>query len=144
MIVAKAKKSQYRSKFEEREIPPLVELGAVYEPGPLPYPQPDADYTLDLALPNGIAVELKGWLRPENRLTLLRVKRAYPKLDLRIVFENAKNKLYAGSKTTYGSWATQHGFIWADKHVPEAWLAEPANPASKAIIDRAVAAKVAA
>jgi hypothetical protein len=144
MSVSVARPRKYRSKFEQKLVPPLETLGAEYEPGPLSYPQPDADYTLDLALPNGIAVELKGWLRPEDRMKILRVHRAYPELDLRIVFQSATDKLYAGSKTTYGEWATRHGLKWASKDVPRSWLAEPTNPASLAVIDAARARKRAA
>jgi len=38
------------------------------------------------------------------------------------VFSNSKAKINKGSKTSYGDWCNQHGFIYADKEIPEGWL----------------------
>ena len=35
-----------------------------------------------------------------------------------------KNKIYKGSKTTYGAWADRHGFKWAEGSIPEEWYNE--------------------
>jgi len=32
--------------------------------------------------------------------------------------------LYKGSKNTYGDWCDKHGFLFADKVIPESWLKE--------------------
>ena len=67
-------------------------------------------------------IEYKGILDGRSRKLLKLVKEQYTGLDLRIVFENANNKIYRGSKTTYGMWADQHGFICADNTLPKEWL----------------------
>lgn len=137
--MAKArKKSKYRSTLEKRLVPPLLEIGAQYEKHALKYPKEDGRYLLDTALPNGIAIEFKGWFRPAERTKMLAVKRAHPELDIRLVFERPQNTLSKASKTTYAAWATKHGFEWADNHVPKFWLDAPLNAASKAVLDAAV------
>jgi hypothetical protein len=140
--LAKKTQSKYRSTLEARLVPPLEKIGAVYEPGPLEYSKADGRYTLDTALPNGVALEFKGWFKPADRTKLLAVKARHPALDLRLVFEESNNRLTKGSKTTYGAWATKHGFRWANNHVPLEWIREPLNAASKAIIDAAIARRV--
>jgi len=50
------------------------------------------------------------------------VKKQWPKMDIRFVFQNANNKLNKRSKTTYAQWADKHGFPWAHKRIPEEWL----------------------
>ena len=66
-------------------------------------------------------IEYKGVLDNRSRKLLKLVKKQYPKIDFRLVFEVAKNKIYKGSKTTYGMWADQHGFPWADNCLPKEW-----------------------
>jgi len=67
-------------------------------------------------------VEYKGYLRPGDRTKMRAIKDQYPQLDIRFVFQNAKKKLYKGSKTTYAEWAERYGFPWADKMIPKEWL----------------------
>jgi len=38
------------------------------------------------------------------------------------VFQKANNKIRKGSKTTYGKWADDNGFKWADNTIPKEWL----------------------
>lgn len=52
------------------------------------------------------------------------LKEQHPELDIRFVFSRASTPIYPGSKTTYGKWATDHGFLWAEKVVPQAWIDE--------------------
>ena len=47
-----------------------------------------------------------------------------PKVGGFFVFSNQNNKLYKGSPTTYAQWCDKHGFLYANKTIPEAWLTE--------------------
>jgi len=69
-----------------------------------------------------IFIEAKGYFDKGDRVKMQLVKEQYPDHDIRIVFLNSKNKIYRGSKTTYGMWADKHGFEWAEGAVPEEWL----------------------
>jgi hypothetical protein len=61
----------------------------------------------------------------KERQKLLLIKAQHPDIDLRIVFQRASTKIYKGSPTTYAKWATDNGFLWADKGtIPAAWIAE--------------------
>ena len=83
-------------------------------------------YTPDFVLEsNGIIVETKGRFTPADRRKHLRIKEQYPKLDIRFVFTNAKSKINKGSKTSYADWCERHGFLYANKYIPDGWLKEP-------------------
>jgi hypothetical protein len=61
----------------------------------------------------------------KERQKLLLIKAQHPNLDLRIVFQRASTKIYKGSPTTYAKWATDNGFLWADKGaIPPEWIKE--------------------
>jgi hypothetical protein len=66
-----------------------------------------------------VYLEYKGVLDGKTRKKMKLMKRQHPKLDIRLIFEKAGNKIYRGSKTTYGEWATQHGFKWEDNVMPK-------------------------
>ena len=65
-------------------------------------------YTPDFILDNGIIVETKGIFDNEDRRKHLAVREQHPDLDIRLVFSNAKAKLYKGSKTTYAMWCEKN------------------------------------
>ena len=79
-------------------------------------------YTPDFILPNGIIVESKGRFVATDRKKHLKVKEQHPSLDIRFVFSNSRGKINKGSRTTYGEWCDRHGFIYADKRIPDEWL----------------------
>jgi len=80
-------------------------------------------YVPDFILPNGIYIEVKGYLRSEDRKKMILVKKQHPDIDLRLIFQRASNRIYKKSKTTYADWARKHGFIYADNgRVPREWL----------------------
>ena len=54
-----------------------------------------------------VYLEYKGVLDGKTRKKMKLMKKQHPKLDIRIIFEKAGNKIYKGSKTTYGMWADQ-------------------------------------
>jgi hypothetical protein len=81
-------------------------------------------YTPDFLLPNGIVIESKGRFVAADRKKHLLIQEQYIFLDIRFVFSNSKAKLTKGSKTTYGDWCNKHGFLYADRLIPEEWIKE--------------------
>ena len=79
------------------------------------------DFTISLSGGRKIYIECKGWLRPEDRQKMLKVKQQNPDADIRFIFQ-ADNKIRKGSKTTYTMWATKNGFPSAVKAIPPEWL----------------------
>tara|TARA_R100000700_G_C3179043_1_gene155172 strand:- start:4982 stop:5452 length:471 start_codon:yes stop_codon:yes gene_type:complete len=79
-------------------------------------------YTPDFILPNGIIIEAKGVWVPEDRKKHLLVKEQHPELEIRMVFQNANNKIRKGSKTTYGMWCDKKNIKWSNKVIPSSWL----------------------
>jgi hypothetical protein len=117
----------YRSGFEKRVADQLKEakVSFGYETEKLTYTVParKATYTPDFFLPNGIIIEAKGRFRTAaDRQKLILVKETHPDRDIRLLFQNANLPIYKGSKTTYAAWADTHGFVWAEKKVPNEWL----------------------
>ena len=82
-------------------------------------------YTPDFELPNGIIIESKGRFVVADRKKYLLIQKQHPDLDIRFVFYNSKGKINKGSKTTYGMWCDKHGFLYADKLIPEEWIKWP-------------------
>lgn len=69
----------------------------------------------------------------EARAKLLLLKAQYPDLDIRFVFQNAKTKIYKGSKTTNAMWAESNGFKWSDRGIiPQEWIKEIKSQQRKA------------
>lgn len=66
-------------------------------------------------------LEVKGWLRVEDRIKLRAVKDTNPNVDLRLVFDK-DNKLSKHSKMTYSEWAEKYGFPWVVGSVPKEWM----------------------
>ena len=81
-------------------------------------------YTPDFILDNGIIVETKGIFDNEDRRKHLAVRGQHPELDIRLVFSNAKSKLYKGSKTTYAMWCDKNDFLYSHRVIPPDWLKE--------------------
>lgn len=79
------------------------------------------NYIPDWVLENGIRIESKGRLTPQDRAKLMAVKQQYKDLDLRIVF-GANNKLNKAKAKRYMEWASEHGFRAAVKVIPASWL----------------------
>lgn len=120
-------KHGYRSGLEEKIAEQLKELGVVaeYETTKIKYRvEKDCVYTPDWKLPNGIIVESKGRFVTSDRMKHLYIKKQHPDLDIRFVFSNSKVKINKGSKTSYADWCNKHGFLYADKLIPEEWLNE--------------------
>jgi hypothetical protein len=121
-----ALKHGFRSGLEEVIDDTLKQNGidGEYEQHTIAYiiPESKHTYTPDFRLPNGIYVETKGRFVLADRQKHLLIRNQHPQLDIRFVFQNSKNKIRKGSKTTYADWCNKHGFVYADKNVPSDWL----------------------
>lgn len=134
---AVASKYGWRSGLEEQVGRQLKQAGAVweYETLTLPYRVEETRrYTPDFLLGNGIVVETKGHMPTAERKKLKLIKQQYPALDLRLVFSNPNSRISKTSKTTYARWCETHGIPFAKQFIPEAWLLEPPNLRSLALI----------
>lgn len=117
----------YRSGLEDRISEQLKSLSVPfkYEEFKIKYEVNEVrTYTPDFELPNGIIVESKGRFVAADRKKHLLVRVQNPFLDIRFVFSNSKAKISKGSKTSYADWCDKHGFLYADKLVPEEWINE--------------------
>ena len=120
-----ARMKGYRSGLEEG-LDDLLKARGVdgeYEKHKIKYTKPATDhvYTPDFRLPNGIYIETKGRFVLDDRQKHLLIKQQRPELDIRFVFQNSKNKIRKGSKTTYGDWCDKHGFLYNDLIIPDSW-----------------------
>lgn len=114
----------FRSGLEKNVDDFLSSMGVeyTYESTKVPYVL-RCNYTPDFILSNGIMLEAKGHLSPDDRRKMIAVKKQHPDLDIRFVFQAPYNKIYKGSRTTYAKWAEKHGFQWAHfKSIPVEWL----------------------
>ncbi len=120
-------KHGYRSGLEDRISEQLksLKVSFKYEEFKIKYEVNEVrTYTPDFELPNGIIIESKGRFVAADRKKHLLVKKQHPKLDIRFVFSNSKAKISKGSKTTLGMWCDKHGYLYADKLIPEEWIKE--------------------
>lgn len=118
----------HRSGLEDKIATQIknIENKEVYEKSYLVYtvPAKEHQYTPDFQLANGILIEAKGLFDVADRHKHLLIKKQYPNLDIRFVFQNPKNKIYKGSKTTYADWCEKNGFKYATKLIPSSWFSE--------------------
>lgn len=128
----------WRSGLEEALGEQLRSLGVSFrfEQLTIPFTQPTKPrkYTPDFELSNGIIIESKGRFLTSDRQKHILLKAQYPELDLRFVFSNPNQRISKQSTTTYAKWCEGKGFKYAKALIPEAWLHEPVNPVSLAII----------
>jgi hypothetical protein len=128
VTIAIARQKGYRSGLEESVDALLKQSGidGQYEQHKVLYTIPISyhEYTPDFRLPNGIFIETKGRFVIEDRKKHVLIKQQHPELDIRFVFQNSKNKIRKGSPTTYADWCKKHGFLYADKTIPQEWLNE--------------------
>ena len=133
-VVSSVKKSNargikhgYRSGLEDRISEQLkgLKVPFKYEEFKIKYEVNEVrTYTPDFELPNGIIIESKGRFVAADRKKHLLVQKQHPELDIRFVFSNSKAKISKGSKTTLGMWCDKHGYMYADKLIPEEWIKE--------------------
>ena len=121
-----ALKHGFKSGLEETVSKNLADksVNGEYEKHTIKYiiPATNHIYTPDFKLPNGIFIETKGRFVIEDRKKHLYIREQHPNIDIRFVFQNSKNKIRKGSKTTYADWCVKYGFLYADKSIPDSWL----------------------
>lgn len=118
-----------RNPFEKKLWSQLPPRRRAYEAEVLKYHvEEDRKYYPDFILKTKkklkIYIEGKGKFTSRDRVKMMLVKAQHPHLDIRFVFYRANAKIRKGSKTTHAMWAEQHGFPWADKNIPPAWILE--------------------
>jgi hypothetical protein len=119
----------FRSGFEgdiAKEIMAATGKPAVYESEFLTYVTPPQShrYTPDYKLGPRFFVETKGRLTLADRKKHLLIAQQHPEVTIAFVFQNPNSKITKGSKTSYGDWATRHGFLFSKKHIPQEWYEE--------------------
>ena len=127
MATAHGIKHGYRSGLEDKVSKQLQESGVTfeYETLKIQYEVNETRrYTPDFLLPNGIIIETKGRFVAADRKKHLLIQQQHPDLDIRFVFSNSRAKLSKGAKSTYAEWCEKHGFLYADKEIPQEWLEE--------------------
>ena len=124
---AAALKYGYRSGLEIKVKDYLIEHGVKVKYEAIKIEWEDLmyrTYTPDFVLPNGIIIETKGRFTSNDRRKHAAIKKQHPKLDIRFVFSNDKQRLYKGAKSRYCDWCEQKNFKWAHRVIPEGWLLE--------------------
>ena len=117
--------ARYRSRFEADFSRDLRERGikATYEPTKITYVPKPRKYTPDFYLTEyGFYIETKGYLTSLDRTKHKLIKSQHPDIDIRFIFQNARNLLRNHSKTTYGDWCDNYGFMYAEKRMPTEWM----------------------
>ena len=120
-------KHGFRSGLEDviaRQIEARTGAPVQYEHRKIEYLRParTSKYTPDFELPNGVIIETKGKFETDDRQKHLLIKAQHPELDIRFVFSNSNTKIRKGSPTSYGDWCRKHGFLYADKRIPDHWF----------------------
>ena len=124
---AAALKAGYRSGFEDDVAKELRSKGIkfTYEKEKIKWVDLKVrTYTPDFVLSNGIIIETKGRFVATDRRKHREIKKQFPDLDIRFVFQNSRAKLYKGAKSSYGDWCKKYGCQYADKSIPDDWLKE--------------------
>ena len=122
-----ARKNGYRSGLEDKVAEYLTfhKIKFLYEKVKIEWEDlAYRTYTPDFILDNGIIIETKGIFTVADRRKHLCIKKQHPHLDIRFVFENSRNKLRKGAKSSYGEWCIKYGFRYYDRIIPEDWLKE--------------------
>lgn len=128
-------KHGFRSGLEERIIKQLEEydIKPNYEAIKLDYIIPESKhiYTPDFPVCKSIVIETKGRWVLEDRQKMLLLIEQHPEIDFRMLFYNANQKIKKGSKTSYADWCDKHGIKWANKEIPQEWIADIFEELSK-------------
>ena len=121
-------KHGFRSGLEERIIKQLEEydIKPNYEAIKLDYIIPESKhvYTPDFPVCKSIVIETKGRWVLEDRQKMLLLIEQHPEIEFRMLFYNANQKIKKGSKTSYADWCDKHNIKWANKEIPQEWIAD--------------------
>lgn len=114
----------FRSGLEEKVADLLANLDVKYE-----YESQKVSYVIfhqyipDFILPNGVALECKGYWDAKDRRKVKAVKQQNPDLDLRMVFQSPFNTISKKSKTTYAQYCEKLKIPWSSySNIPLDWL----------------------
>jgi hypothetical protein len=124
----------FRSRLEYNVNQQLKENGIKFSyEGPLNtirYSRPEKGhrYLADFLLGNGIIIEAKGLFELADRQKHLLIKKQFPHLDIRFLFQNPNNTITKKSKTTYGAWCYKNGIQCCHNVIPQEWLNEVKAP----------------
>ncbi len=119
------KRHRFRSDFELTLARKLAEKGRdfEYETQKIAFQPKIRNYTPDFWFPEyGFFVEAKGKFDTADRSKHLLIKKQNPDVDIRFVFQRARNKIRKNSLTSYATWCDRHKFIWAEGSIPEEWF----------------------
>ena len=117
----------FRSGLEEKIAAQLrlAGINPCYESRKLPYRVEEThNYTPDFPVTDRIIIETKGRFLTADRMKMLEVKKQYPHLEFRFIFNNSKARISKASQTTYARWCEKNGFKYADKLIPTEWIEE--------------------
>jgi hypothetical protein len=119
------KRPNFRSGFEEAvyDAAKRSKKSLEHEPHFIPYIM-KGSYLPDYKLPNGIYIEVKGYLDAAACKKMKAVKATNPDLDIRFVFQNANGKRNKRSKIRNWEWAEKYGFPWSEGTIPLSWWKE--------------------
>lgn len=135
-VQARKNGGEVKSRLELKLIEQLDSAGAAYEYETIKLPYIKRhNYIPDFILKEQcIVIEAKGLFDLEDRSKMAAVKKAYPDLDIRILFQNENTKIRKGSTTTYKDWCRKNGFICASGFIPNEWLRhKPTEKSKKAL-----------
>jgi len=127
--IVKTPTATFKSEFEAKLGSSLEARGVAYqyESMRIKY-KVDRQYIPDFILPNGIIIEVKGWLSQEDQRKMKLIKAQHPDLDIRFVFMKANGRVHtrktAKEKLTNAQWAEKHRFPYAEGDIPAKWLKE--------------------
>lgn len=107
----KLKRTKIKAAYESHRIPYTVVIHRNYVP----------DFVLTFPDGHERIIEIKGYLRPEDRQKMRFVKQQHPDMDVRMVFAK-DNKMNKHSKTTYSMWAKKLGIPYSIGTIPSGWL----------------------
>lgn len=121
-------KYDFKSKLELTVFKKLKKIKRIkvdYETVKLPYTL-QKNYLPDFVITRSdgtiMYIEVKGYLRPEDRTKAIAVQKANGPIDLRFVFSK-DNLIHRKSKTRYSDWCKKHGFTYAiADDIPKEWF----------------------
>lgn len=121
----RAPPTKYKSRLEKL-IADKLGPDYPYESQTIKFVQPakKRTYKPDFEISPVKFIEVKGRLKPEDRMKHLWIKEQHPEVEVYFIFGRPQNRLYKNSSTTYAQWAEENGFEWvsASDPIPNHWL----------------------
>lgn len=125
---SKKKDPVFKSRWERTIATELekYKIPLQYEVDKLQYTVPSSNHTYkpDFKIADKVYIESKGIWDREDRNKILLIKEQYPDIKIYMAFQNAKQKIYKRSKTTYAEWCDKHGIEWSHGGLNPNWFAK--------------------